>query len=97
MPKPPNPDLGAEKYPPELPPRINALADVIDADGRLDLAHIDGAGDKDLREVVSKALLGLLASVNKVRSARWVITLLHLWVSLVFAVFRVLNQQIFFG
>ena len=52
-----------------LTPRLTVLADVIDADGRVALAPIHDDRDQELKDAVSKALLALLASVTKVRSA----------------------------
>ena len=48
--------------------RLTVLADVIDADGRVDLVLINDDGDQELKDAVSKALLALLATATKVKS-----------------------------
>lgn len=48
--------------------RLTVLGDVIGADGRIDLAPVDGSGDQELKDAVSKALLALIASVTKASS-----------------------------
>ena len=53
--------------------KFTVLADVIDADGRVDLALINDDGDQELKDAVSKALLALLATVTKVKSEQSVI------------------------